>query len=164
MLDNEIYLVNQDKYIKTPEKVENFMKEIESVCRKYGFSMVDDNSNFLIVPFSENCMDWFYNADIDFPIDSEECMQWLREEEKRVEQMLPPEYCYTADDKKECEYYHFWNTCRGTRFICNKFSKDLKPQIRPLQWGEINEIEITENIPKCEECIKWEQEKKKNNG
>lgn len=163
MLQNSIYLQNQQKTIKTPEKVEKFMEEIEAVCRKYGYSISheDGHGSFLIEPFSEQRMDWFYCAGIDFPNDNEELKQWLEDERKRVEEWLPPECCYAVNGEKECEYFRCRNNTYGTSFDCDKFKKELMPRIPRLSFRSLNTVDIKENIQRCQECILWEQEKKK---
>jgi hypothetical protein len=59
----------RDGFQKSPDYVEAFLDEIESVCRKHGMSIshTDSQGSFLIVPFSPPYVEWLRDATLHIP-------------------------------------------------------------------------------------------------
>lgn len=49
------------------EKANEFIEEIEAVCRKFGISISHEDSQggFKLVPFDDDYMEWFKDASVN---------------------------------------------------------------------------------------------------
>jgi hypothetical protein len=61
------------EYVETPEKLKNFFDEIESVCKKYDYSISheDKHGAFGIEEYDERNIEWLRDAHL-----------WLKKENK----------------------------------------------------------------------------------
>ena len=50
-------------------RVDRFLAEIRSVCRRYGFAIAcGDSGVFIVTEFSQDTLDWLMCADIDLDL------------------------------------------------------------------------------------------------
>lgn len=124
--------------IKSPQKIEAFLEEIEKVCREYGYSISheDGGGSFIIEPFDEWLMDWFYDANLSFPADNEEAKEWVEQLKKESNGIPTDETCnnglgYLFDccylNGNHCDLYDetlAYYGKRGTFAKCNKCKKE----------------------------------------
>ena len=58
---------NKNKYVARSKKIEAFFNEIESVCRKHGYSISheDGHGSFEIEEYKDSNIDWLKNANLN---------------------------------------------------------------------------------------------------
>ena len=56
--------INKMKYIKTPEKVINFLNEIDNICEKYNLSISHEDMHgaFILEKYDEHNIKWLKNC------------------------------------------------------------------------------------------------------
>lgn len=56
----------KNKFVETSKNLNNFFNEIESICKKYGYSISheDGQGAFNIEKYSEDNIDWLKNANL----------------------------------------------------------------------------------------------------
>lgn len=61
------YDLHLHKRIETPDKIIEFFNEIDTVCKKYGFSISHEDCHgaFIIEDYDKSNMEWLRDAHLD---------------------------------------------------------------------------------------------------
>ena len=64
----QIYDCESEEYIEVPKEIEEFLSEIEDVCKKYDLSISheDREGGFLVQKYKESNINWLKSADKDY--------------------------------------------------------------------------------------------------
>lgn len=59
--------LNKRDYIETPNNIKNFIKEIETICKKYNLSISHEDSHgaFIITKYDDTNIKWLNDCLID---------------------------------------------------------------------------------------------------
>ena len=107
-------------FIKSPKRIDEFLEEIEKVCREYGYSISheDGHGSFEIEPFDEGLMEWLYEAGLRFPEDNEEAKEWVEKLKKETNGIPRGDIC-----NKDLSY--LFDCCYLNGKHCDLFDEEL---------------------------------------